>query len=53
MKAVNIIWETDEIAVSLPNEVELPSSIDENDFDSINDFLSGSYGWLVVSYDLE
>ena len=51
MKATNIIWETDGIEVKLPTEVEIPEEI-ENDDDAITDYLSDTYGWLVISYSL-
>lgn len=49
MKAINIDWETDGFEVNLPNEVEIPSDIDE---DGVTDYLSDTYGWLINSYDL-
>ena len=53
MKAINIVWETDNAEVSLPNEMNLPAGIDADDFDSINDYLSDETGFLVVGYDIE
>ena len=53
MKIKDITWETDGLdadELHLPTEVELPESIDANDDDAINDYLSDTYGWLVVDY---
>ena len=57
-KAINIKWETDGEEVELPNEVELPIGIaeyndEEANFDSINNYLSDKYGWLVEDYNIE
>ena len=56
MKITNITWETDGMEpeeLSLPTEVELPEDIDADDDDAINDFLSDTYGWLVIDYNIE
>ena len=53
MRVKNIVWETDGIDVEelgLPTEVELPSEIDANDEDAVNDFLSDTYGWLTIDW---
>ena len=53
MKIVDITWETDWLEpeeLGLPAEVELPEDIDADDDDAINDFLSDTYGWLVIDY---
>ena len=61
-KAINIKWETDGENVELPDEVTIPDGIcscscqespsfDEN-CESINNYLSDKYGWLVISYSL-
>ena len=53
MKIVDITWETDGLEpeeLGLPAEVELPKDIDADDDDAINDFLSDTYGWLVIDY---
>lgn len=55
MKITNIIWETDGLEpeeLGLPAEVELPEDIDADDDDAINDFLSDTYGWLVIDWIL-
>ena len=52
-KVTNINWETDGEDVSLPMEVELPSNIEEDDYDAINNYLSDTYGWLVNDYSVE
>jgi hypothetical protein len=56
MKITNITWETDGIEqeeLSLPSEVELPEDIDADDDDAINDYLSDTYGWLVIDWCIE
>lgn len=53
MKAVNIIWDTDGYKIDLPNEVEFPSNIKDDDFDAMNDYLSDTYGYCVEYYDVE
>ncbi len=56
-KAVNITWETDGEKVDLPTSVYLPVGIaeledEEANYESVNDYLSDMYGWLVEDYDL-
>ena len=51
MKATRIIWETGGEEVNLPTEVEIPTDIEDDD-DAIADYLSSTYGWLVVSFSL-
>ena len=56
MKIVDITWETDGLEpeeLGLPAEVELPEDIDADDDDAINDFLSDTYGWLVIDWSIE
>ena len=50
MKALNIKWETDGYDVELPNEVQIPNGIGE---DEVTDYLSDTFGWLINSYELE
>ena len=50
MKIKNIIWETDGEEVVLPTEVDLPNGIEPDDDDAINDYLSDTYGWLVIDW---
>ena len=45
MKAINILWDTDGEEVNLPNEIEIPDWIDENDDDEISDNLSDVTGF--------
>ena len=50
MLVTNIKWETDGEEVDLPTEVEV-----DDDFlsdDEIADYLSDTYGWLVISFAL-
>lgn len=51
MKATGIIWETDGFDIDLPTTVEIPNEL-ENDEDSITDYLSDKYGFLVIDYSL-
>ena len=56
MKITDITWETDGLEpeeLSLPTEVELPKGIDSDDNDAINDYLSDTYGWLVIDWSIE
>ena len=56
MKIKNITWETDGLeqeSLGLPYEVELPEGIDADDDDAINDYLSDTYGWLVIDWYVE
>lgn len=56
MKIANIYWETDGIeqeSLGLPYEVELPDGIDADDDDAINNYLSDTYGWLVIDWCVE
>jgi len=61
--AKNIKWETDGQIIYLPSEVELPSGIVditcckdwqncENNSESVNNYLSDKFGWLVNNYDI-
>ena len=55
MKITNITWETDGLEpeeLGLPTEVELPKDVDTNCDDAINDFLSDTYGWLVIDWQI-
>jgi len=52
MKIKNITWETDGEEVDLPTEVDLPNGIEPDDYDAINDYLSDTYGWLVIDYQI-
>lgn len=49
MLVSRIIWETDGEVVDLPTEVEVDDNLSE---DEIADYLSDTYGWLVVSFSL-
>ena len=49
-KIKNITWETDGEEVELPTEVDLPNGIEPDDDDAINDYLSDTYGWLVIDW---
>jgi hypothetical protein len=53
MKIKNITWETDGEEVDLPTEVDLPNDIEPDDDDAINNYLSDTYGWLVIDWYVE
>ena len=50
MKIRNIVWTTDNEEVDLPTEIDLPNGIDPDDYDAINNYLSDTYGWLVIDW---
>lgn len=54
MKATEIDWDVDDIEIieelGLPDEVELPSDIEE---DEVADYLSDAYGFCVNSFVIE
>ena len=52
MKAINILWDTDGEEVDLPNEIEIPDWIDEDDDDEISDYLSDVTGFCHFGYEL-
>lgn len=47
MKVYDIDWETDGEIVELPDEVEVPNDLDDNE---IAEYLSDTYGWLVNGF---
>jgi hypothetical protein len=49
MLVSRIKWETDDYEPELPNEVEVPDGLDD---DEVADYLSDTYGWLVESFSL-
>ena len=49
MLVSNIKWETDGEEIDLPTEVEVEDGLDD---DQIADYLSDTYGWLVISFAL-
>ena len=48
----DIIWDTDDDEVDLPEAVDIPKS-EVEDEDGLADWLSDKYGWLVESLDYE
>ena len=54
MKAVNIEWDCDfeEDLELLPTEIEIPNSIDKEDFDSIDDYISDVTDYCHKGYEL-
>jgi hypothetical protein len=49
MLVSDIIWETDGEEIDLPTEVEVADDLDD---DGVADYLSDTYGWLVISFSL-
>ena len=49
MLVSDIIWETDGEEIDLPTEVEVDDNMSD---DEIADYLSDTYGWLVISFAL-
>jgi hypothetical protein len=49
MLVTRIIWETDGEEIDLPTEVEVEDGLDD---DAIADYLSDTYGWLVIAFSL-
>lgn len=49
MKVSDIIWETDGNEIDLPTEVEVEDGLDG---DAIADYLSDTYGWLVIAFSV-
>ena len=47
MLVSDIIWETDGQEIDLPNEVEVKDGLDD---DAIADYLSDTYGYLVIAF---
>ena len=50
IKISGIEWETNGVEVDLPKEVDLPADIDAHDNEAIANYLSDTYGFLVISY---
>lgn len=50
MKAVNIVWDTDGENVKLPNEIELPFGM--FDEDEISDYISDETGFCHYGFEL-
>lgn len=48
MRQVRVTWETDGESPDLPEEVEIPEALEE---EGISDFLSDTYGWLVLGWE--
>ena len=53
MKAINIIWDTDEenVLETLPKEIEIPKEI-EDDEDRMSDYLSGITGFCHYGFEI-
>lgn len=54
MKAINIEWDVDyeEELEMLPTEIEIPSHIEEDDFDAIDDYISNITDYCHKGYNL-
>lgn len=51
LRATNIIWDTDDEIVDLPNSIEIPEDI--TDEDKISDYLSDLTGFCHKGFTLE
>jgi hypothetical protein len=51
-KVTDIEWDTDGEDVDLPTETILHSDTDSIDDDEVVDILSGTYGWCVLSFNV-
>lgn len=51
MKAINIIWDTDEEDVVLPTEIDIPNGI--NNEDEISDYISDVTGFCHCGFELD
>lgn len=51
MKAVNIQWDTDGEDIPLPNEIEIPEGMTNED--NISDYLSDVTGFCHKGFELE
>jgi len=47
MRKIEVYWDTDGEDVDLPEVVEVPEDIDDED---IADYISDEYGWCVESW---
>ena len=52
MKAINILWYTDDEEVNLPNEIEISDWVDKEDDDEISDYLSDITGFCHFGFEL-
>ena len=54
MKVTNIIWDLEEgdSDYALPKEIEVPSELEEEDYDTIVDYMSDEYGYCICSCDI-
>ena len=47
---IDVTWETDGEDVDLPGKVSLPEGMDPEDNETVCEWLSDTYGWLVLGY---
>ena len=53
MRAINIIWDTDEEIVDLPTEMEFPNELFDGGYDDdVANYLSDQTGWCVESFNI-
>lgn len=50
MKAINIIWDTDEEDINLPNEIDIPINLKTED--SISDYISDITGFCHFGFEV-
>lgn len=56
MKATNIIWDTDEENVSLPTEIEIPDSLNDDSIgyaENVSDYITNVTGYCHKGFCLE
>ena len=53
MRAINIVWDTDNEDVDLPTEMNFPDELFNGGYDDdVADYLSEQTGWCVESFDI-
>lgn len=48
---IQVVWETDGQDVELPESVVLPEDVDAEDNEAVCEWLSDTYGWLVLDWE--
>lgn len=54
MKVTNIIWDLEDgdSDYALPKELDVPKNLEEEDYDTIVDWISDEYGWCICSCNI-
>lgn len=50
MKAINILWDTDGENIPLPNEIDIPEGM--TDEEQISDYISDKTGFCLYGFEL-